>query len=62
MEPNEVKDERETAIPEQYSSVLYLPSWRCGNCKEPIPKRAKFCMECGRVMDWDHAIDLSGRR
>lgn len=61
METNETRDIREKAIPEQYSDDPYLPLWRCGFCSEPIPKRAKFCLECGRMMDWEHAVDL-GRK
>lgn len=60
-ENNTTREEREMAIPEQYSDDPYMPLWRCRDCGEPIPKRAKFCLECGRRMDWEHAVDL-GRK
>lgn len=53
-EENEVRypDENDnTAVPEMFGTDI-LPLWRCSACKEPIPKRAKFCNECGRIMDW----------
>lgn len=52
-EENEVRypDENDNKAVSEMFGTDVLPLWRCGSCKEPIPKRAKFCMECGRIMD-----------